>query len=84
MKVPIEDKDVYFRLVIRIRSDAVGSIHHMGIKFGVAPEDASALLATARDLNLNVVGVSFHVGSPCIESQAYRRAIAAAKRVKAS
>lgn len=81
--MPIEDKDVYFRLVIRIRCDAAVCTAPLGIKFGVLPEAASALLATARDLNLNVVGVSFHVGSGCQESQSYRRAIAAAKLVKA-
>lgn len=84
MKVPIEDKDVYFRLVIRIQCDAADCKLKLGMKFGVDPKNASALLATARDLNLNVVGVSFHVGSGCRELQSYRRAIAAAKKVKAS
>lgn len=84
MHVPIENKYMYFRLVIRIRCDAAVCSSSLGIKFGVNPENASALLATARDLNLNVVGVSFHVGSGCQEPQSYRRAIAAAKRVNAS
>nr|CAI5821700.1 unnamed protein product [Callosobruchus analis] len=35
----------------------------LGKKFGVYPEDAGDLLAIARCLNLNVIGVSFHIGS---------------------
>lgn len=51
------------------------------MKFGVLPEHAGALLATAQDLGLNIVGVSFHVGSGCRESAVFYRAIAAAKDV---
>ncbi|KAK3861728.1 hypothetical protein Pcinc_032344 [Petrolisthes cinctipes] len=69
------------KLVIRIRCDALDCAIPLGIKFGVYPEDAGALLAVARDLDLNIVGVSFHVGSGCREPQVFSRAIAAAKRV---
>lgn len=71
----------HFRLVIRIRCDAADAQAPLGIKFGVLPEDAGALLATARDLDLNIVGVSFHVGSGCRENPVFYRAIAAAKNV---
>lgn len=69
------------KLVVRIRYDAVDAQCLLGMKFGVLPEDAGALLATARDLDLNIVGVSFHVGSGCHEPAVFYRAIAAAKRV---
>lgn len=72
---------LFSRLVIRIRCDAVDAQAPLGMKFGVLPEQVGALLATAQDLGLNIVGVSFHVGSGCRESSAFYRAIAAAKDV---
>ncbi|XP_064120042.1 ornithine decarboxylase 1-like [Macrobrachium nipponense] len=68
-------------LVLRIRCDAEDAQCPLGIKFGVFPEDAAALLATAKSLDLNVVGVSFHVGSGCREPAVFYRAISAAKQV---
>ncbi|XP_045604602.1 ornithine decarboxylase [Procambarus clarkii] len=69
------------QLVLRIRCDAAKVQCPLGMKFGVLPEDAGALLATARSLDLNIVGVSFHVGSGCCEPAVFHRAIAAAKKV---
>nr|CAI5821702.1 unnamed protein product [Callosobruchus analis] len=51
------------KLVLRIRHDDENATFHLGEKFGVYPEDARGLLAIARYLNLNVIGVSFHIGS---------------------
>ncbi|XP_047497390.1 ornithine decarboxylase-like [Penaeus chinensis] len=69
------------QLVLRIRCDAEDSQCPLGIKFGVLPEDAGALLATARELDLNIVGVSFHVGSGCREPSVFQRAITAARQI---
>nr|CAH7759398.1 unnamed protein product [Callosobruchus chinensis] len=70
------------RLVIRIRSDAVDVQCQLGNKFGCdANLEAPALLALAAHLGLEVVGVSFHVGSGCREPAAFHRAIRAAKGV---
>ncbi|KAK8735220.1 hypothetical protein OTU49_005567 [Cherax quadricarinatus] len=69
------------KLVLRLRCDAAKVQCPLGIKFGVLPEDAGVLLATARTLDLNIVGVSFHVGSGCREPAVFHRAIAAAKQV---
>lgn len=49
------------------------------MKFGVEVEEAVNLLHTARALGLDVVGVSFHVGSGCSDPPVFARAIAAAK-----
>lgn len=38
-------------------------------------EDVPKLLAVASELGLNVVGVSFHVGSGCGDVDAYARAL---------
>ncbi|XP_068241472.1 ornithine decarboxylase 1-like [Palaemon carinicauda] len=68
-------------LVLRIRCDAEDAQCPLGIKFGAYPEDAATLLEIAKSLDLNVVGVSFHVGSGCREPAAFYRAIATAKQV---
>lgn len=66
-----------FSLVIRIRCDATETQCPLGIKYGCDPQtEAPALLKLARDLDLSLVGVSFHVGSGCNEPAAFRRAIA--------
>ncbi|CAH2014421.1 unnamed protein product [Acanthoscelides obtectus] len=51
------------KLVLRIRYDDPTATFHLGEKFGAYPEDAKQLLAVARYLDLNVIGVSFHIGS---------------------
>ena len=54
----------------------------LGVKYGCdAVRDAPALLSTARHLGLQVVGVSFHVGSGCRDPLAYRAAVRAARGV---
>uniref|UniRef100_V5GTY5 ornithine decarboxylase n=1 Tax=Anoplophora glabripennis TaxID=217634 RepID=V5GTY5_ANOGL len=69
-------------MVIRIRSDALEARCPLGMKFGCNPvTEAPELLRIARSLDINVIGVSFHVGSGCGEPQAFRRAIAASRDV---
>jgi diaminopimelate decarboxylase len=70
-----------FGCVLRIRCDDESSKINLGLKYGADPdEDAPALLELARDLGLDVVGVSFHVGSGCQNVGVYGDAIAAARR----
>lgn len=69
------------KLVLRIRCDAEEAQCPLGIKFGVYPGDSGALLATAQALDLNVVGVSFHVGSGCKDPPVFLRAIREAREV---
>ncbi|XP_037085984.1 ornithine decarboxylase-like [Pollicipes pollicipes] len=69
------------RLVLRIRVDAERAQCMLGDKFGAAPADAPSLLKLAVALHLDVVGVSFHVGSGCREFAVYDRAIRAARVV---
>jgi ornithine decarboxylase len=49
-------------------------------KFGAAPGEAVALLRAARP-HAAKLGVSFHVGSQCLDPAAYARAVALAARV---
>ncbi|KAJ7473321.1 ornithine decarboxylase [Mycena latifolia] len=51
------------RLVIRILPDDSKSIFRLGLKFGAPLAAVPGLLAEAKELALDVVGVSFHVGS---------------------
>ncbi|XP_043227091.1 ornithine decarboxylase-like [Amphibalanus amphitrite] len=69
------------RLVLRIRVDAEDAQCPLGIKFGAVPSAAPRLLKLAAAQGLNVVGVSFHVGSGCREFAVYERAIRAARLV---
>ena len=50
-------------------------------KFGALPEDVLPLLWTCKNLGMNVVGVSFHVGSDCYRASAYADAIRQAREV---
>lgn len=66
------------KLVIRIRVDDSASVCQLGVKFGCRIGDVPYLLQAAKDLDLDVIGVSFHVGSGCQDNVAYRTAIMAA------
>lgn len=62
-------------LILRIKVENIGSIVELSLKFGAAPEIALLLLKKAKKLKLNVVGLSFHVGSQCINLENYLRAL---------
>ena len=53
------------RVLVRIKVPNVGSLVELSLKFGVDPADAMPLLIKAKQLGLDPVGVSFHVGSQC-------------------
>lgn len=64
------------QLVLRIRCDAEVVQCPLGMKFGCDPvNEAPKLLHTARAMGLNVVGISFHVGSGCGDPPVFREAI---------
>jgi len=67
------------KLVIRILADDSKSICRFGIKFGAPLDIVPNLLSKARDLNLDVIGVSFHVGSGCYDPSVYADAIRRAR-----
>jgi len=68
-------------LVLRIAPDDSKSLMRFGTKFGVHIEDCFDLLEMAKEMNLKVVGVSFHVGSGCFDSIAYDSALTMVKSV---
>ncbi|XP_072289076.1 ornithine decarboxylase-like [Eucyclogobius newberryi] len=69
------------KLMLRISVDDSKSLVRLGAKFGAKPQDVGDLLERARELRLNVVGVSFHVGSCNSHGESYKAAIADARRV---
>ncbi|KAG5873671.1 hypothetical protein JTB14_013337 [Gonioctena quinquepunctata] len=70
------------RMVIRIRCDAEEAQCQLGNKFGCDPAtEAPELLRLARSLDINVIGVSFHVGSGCRDPPVFRRAISECRKI---
>ncbi|NBO18861.1 MAG: type III PLP-dependent enzyme [Proteobacteria bacterium] len=65
-----DDLGLYVRLAIS-NSDAAYSLSG---KFGIAPEEAGELLKATRGAAKRL-GVCFHVGSQCMDPEAYTRAV---------
>ncbi|KYR00772.1 group IV decarboxylase [Tieghemostelium lacteum] len=68
-------------LVLRIAPDDSKALMRFGTKFGVHIDDCADLLEMAKEMNLKVVGVSFHVGSGCFDAVAYDSALTMVKKV---
>jgi ornithine decarboxylase len=64
-------------LVIRLALPPLGAVSDLSAKFGAPHEEAVALLRAARR-HARRLGVSFHVGSQCLDPLAWRRAVALA------
>ena len=69
------------RLIIRIVTDDSKSECAFSCKFGVSLPQVQQVLSTARSMSLNVVGVSFHVGSNCKDAPTYYKSIRDAREV---
>lgn len=68
-------------LYLRILTDDSASLCRLSAKFGAHLDKVEELLTLARDLGLNVVGVSFHVGSGAGDPSAFRKAVVDARKV---
>lgn len=69
------------KLLMRLKVDDSGSICKFSEKFGVDMDEVPSLLNHARTLDLNLVGVCFHVGSGCTSPKQYYSAIEMARKV---
>lgn len=69
------------KLVLRIATDDSKSVCRLSMKFGASLKACRGLLERAKKLQLNVIGVSFHVGSGCTDPNAFTQAIADARYV---
>lgn len=63
-------------LVVRLKVPDTGSQVEMSSKFGAEPTDAQELIQQAFDMGLKVEGISFHVGSQCINFDNFTTALA--------
>jgi len=69
-------------LVLRILADDSHSTMRFGSKFGAdINKEVKPLLTHAYELGLNVIGVSFHVGSGCQSGVAYKNSLQLARKV---
>lgn len=66
---------------MRIATDDSKAVCRLSVKFGVPVKACRGLLERAKELGLDVIGVSFHVGSGCTDPKAYTQAIADARCV---
>ncbi len=66
---------------LRIIVSNEGSVAHLSHKFGADVKDAVSLLKEALALGLTPQGISFHVGSQCLDAQRYVEALASTKDV---
>ncbi|KAF9883916.1 hypothetical protein FE257_002659 [Aspergillus nanangensis] len=69
------------RLVLRIFAYDKDALLNLSQKFGAPEESVLSLLQRARELDLNVMGVSFHVGTGACNAMPYLLAIQQAKGV---
>jgi ornithine decarboxylase len=67
-------------LVVRLAMPKGQAVYDLSGKFGAAPGDAAALLAACAQVAAKV-GLSFHVGSQCVDPSAYERALDLAGQV---
>lgn len=74
----------FCKLLLRIKVDDAKSACRFSTKFGAETSDLSkidTIVRYAQTSNLNIVGVSFHVGSDCSEPTQYYEAIKLARAV---
>ncbi|CEN61829.1 Putative Ornithine decarboxylase [Aspergillus calidoustus] len=68
-------------LYLRILTDDSNSLCQFSMKFGASMDRARHLLELAHELELKVVGVSFHVGSGAEDPKAFLKAVQDARLV---
>jgi ornithine decarboxylase len=67
-------------LIVRLGVSNAGSVLPLAGKFGASTFDAPALIEKARHA-ADELGISFHVGSQCMDPMAYRHAMLEASRL---
>jgi ornithine decarboxylase len=71
-------------LILRLTVSDTGSVVELNSKFGVAPGEANHLIEKAFAMGLTVEGLSFHVGSQCMNPNNYAEAMNTAHEVFAA
>ncbi|KAH7405400.1 hypothetical protein KP509_15G068700 [Ceratopteris richardii] len=68
-------------VVLRIRVCDSGARCPLGVKYGAEMNECEHLLAVAKELGLQVVGVAFHVGSGASDPSSFAHGIAQARQL---
>lgn len=58
-------------VVLRVKVDDTGALCRLGSKFGALPSECEELIEKCDELDLNLIGISFHVGSGQKRAKAY-------------
>lgn len=69
------------KMVLCIATQDSHSLSHLSLRFGASLKSCRHLLENAKKSHVEVVGVSFHIGSGCPDPQAYAQSIADARLV---
>jgi len=69
------------QLILRIITDDSHSMCRFSVKFGASMKDVPSLLKLAVELELDLMGVSFHVGSGCGDPVAFAQSASDALQV---
>ena len=68
-------------VLLRVAVDDSSSACPFGAKFGLQPSDVAEVARVAKNFNIPVVGLSFHVGSGCHSPNAFMKAIDTSKAI---
>ena len=68
------------QLLLRIRADDPSARCNLGVKYGAEEHEWDLLLFTARTLGLDVIGISFHVGSFASSPRVFEEALGKAEK----
>ncbi len=68
------------KMVLRILTDDSKSLCRFGVKFGASLALVPSLLLTAKQLDMEVIGISFHVGSGCYDASSFSDAVHLARK----
>ena len=66
------------KLVLRITTDDSKAVCRLSVKFGATLKTSRLLLEMAKELNIDVIGVSFHLGSVYTDPETFVHAISEA------
>ena len=69
------------KIYIRIDAPNVGSDWPLSGKFGAHPEDVPGIIAAAVEAKADLAGVTFHVGSQCLNPENWKVGLERARRV---
>jgi len=78
----IKDHHPQMQCILRIATiSGTNAMYNLSEKFGALMSEVPEILQKAKDLQMNVKGVSFHVGSGGVVFEAYKNSLYDVKKV---